>query len=55
MNTQNYSTTLEGGTMHLDSMIKFLKLNWLAMTCACLYSNGVLASQLSFKIGRAHV
>jgi hypothetical protein len=50
MSAQNGNTTIEGGTMHLDSMIKFLKLNWLART-PFEYKHAHVIARLRFAAG----
>jgi hypothetical protein len=50
MNAPNDNTALEGGIMPLDSMIKFLKLNWLART-PFEYNHAHVIARLRFAAG----
>jgi hypothetical protein len=50
MYAQNDNTTIEEGIMHLDSMAKFLKLNWLART-PFEYKHAHVIARLRFAAG----
>ena len=52
MNARNDNAAVEGRIMHVDSMIKFLRLNWLART-PFEYKHARVIARLRFAAGVA--